>query len=120
MQDKTCLRAVVNSPIVKQTVTAYNRIEGKTMSACNLRVRTLSQIGLGIPFKAMQKLGLKGFNHHKFTAARSHAKCYGPGQDPLNTIRRRLRENPHHNPNPNPRPHPNPNPKSSVVPGVSN
>ena len=89
MQDKTCLRAVVNSPIVKHTVAAYNRIAGKTDSACQLRVRTLSQIGLGIPFKAMQKLGLKGFDNHKFSSARSHAKCYGPGQDPFVTIRRR-------------------------------
>ena len=89
MLDKTCLNAVLNSKMVKQTVKAYNSIEGKSHIAGNLRVRTLSQIALGIPFKALRTLGIKDLNHHKFSAARTHAKCYGPGQDPFETARRR-------------------------------
>ena len=88
MLDKTCLNAVLSSKMVNQTVKAYNAIEGKSHVASKLRVRTLSQIALGIPYKAMRTLGIKGFNHHKFSAARSHAKCYGPGQDPFETTRR--------------------------------
>lgn len=86
---KTLLNAVLQSPLVKATVVAYNRIEGADMRACNLRVRTLSQIVLGVPFKDMQTLGLHGFDRHKYHDARSHAKAYGPGQDPFEHTRRR-------------------------------
>ena len=87
---KTLLNAVLQSPLVKATVVAHNRIEGSSMRACNLRTRTASQIALGIPFKAMKTLGLHGFNRHKFLGARSHAKAYGPGQDPFDHVRRRF------------------------------
>ena len=117
LEDKTKLDVILNSQIVRQTVVAYNNIEGSTRRAVCLRLRTLSQVGtssvyvsslasnphtdpvtttltlhqiaLGLPFRAMNTLGIKNFNQHKFNDARSHAKCYGPGQDPFESIMRR-------------------------------
>ena len=37
----------------------------------------------------MKTLGIKNFDHHKFHDARSHAKSYGPGQDPFETTQRK-------------------------------
>ena len=92
IKDRTLLNAVLKSPLVKATVCAYNRIEGDSMQACNARVRTLSQIILGIPFKAMKTLGLNPFDRYKFHDARSHARAYGPGQDPFEFERRRYNQ----------------------------
>ena len=89
INDRLCLSALLTSKMVQATVQAYNAIEGTSMKATQLRTRTLSQISLSIPFKAMQTLGIDNFDKHRFTESRTHAKAYGPGQDAFETEMKR-------------------------------